>query len=160
MAPKLKFYRFDANEYIYQINQQANEMYFLVKGEVALQLINEEGRVINYRIRTPGQHFGEIDMLMNREQLTTDYARALTNCECLAILYEDLQWVLRKFEEHMEKFLEDTSVRQIRYNEAKTILMRTNSGIWESPKETPTVVRRKTSFYEQEILQDDSPADI
>ena len=134
MAPKLKFYRFDANDYIYQLNELANEMYFVVKGEVSLSIINNEGRVINYRIRTPGQHFGEIDMVMNREQLTTDYARCLTNCECLAILNEDLQWVLKKFDEHMEKFLQETAIRQIRYNEAKAELMRANSGIWEIPE--------------------------
>ena len=36
IVPKLKFYRFETDDYIYKKNDAAIEMYFVVKGEVGL----------------------------------------------------------------------------------------------------------------------------
>ena len=65
IVPKLKFYRFDENDYIYKVAEAASEMYFLIKGEVSLLFNGNLGQMIQYLIVQSGYHFGEIDMLLN-----------------------------------------------------------------------------------------------
>ena len=65
IAPKLKFYKLEAEEVIYRINDVANEMFFVVKGEVRLSVQLTSGEIAPYKIRVTGKHFGEIDMILD-----------------------------------------------------------------------------------------------
>ena len=38
VVPKLTNYRYDLNEFVYQINEKATAMYFLIKGTISLTL--------------------------------------------------------------------------------------------------------------------------
>ena len=48
IVPKLKFYRFDEDDYIYKVQEAASEMYFLLKGEVGIGVKKMVGQIIYY----------------------------------------------------------------------------------------------------------------
>jgi CRP-like cAMP-binding protein len=106
---KLKFYRFDLNEFIYKKNESAAEMYFIVKGEVSLLVLTKQKKEFcAYVTVSEGYHFGEIDLLLNDKRLRKEFARSNKRCEILALLYEDLDALLQKYEEIAEELFLET----------------------------------------------------
>ena len=106
IVPKLQFNRHDEGDFIYKAKEPAHEMQFVVNGEIGLCVRSKIGQVKVYRNIYEGQHFGEIDMLVNPKRLRRDDARAQTFCELLTLHSEDLLDIFNKFEIFAENFMD------------------------------------------------------
>ena len=121
IVPKMQFNRFDEGDFIYKSKEPAHEMQFVVKGEIGLCVRSNLGQVKVYRTVYEGQHFGEIDMLVNPKRLRKDDARAMLFSELLMLQHEDLLDVFNKFEIFADIFMDQVEEDAIEFDRLKKI---------------------------------------
>ena len=90
-------------------------MWFVVKGEIGLCVRSLIGQVKVYKTIDEGEHFGEIDMLINPKRMHKDDARAMKFCELLTLQNEDLLDVFNKFEIFADSFMEKVNEDSVEF---------------------------------------------
>lgn len=100
VAPLLKPVRYDPEDYIYRQNDYAKDMYFIVKGEVAMLVPSPDSSTeIIFNILSGSYYFGETDILFSEGKQRSCSVKCLGKCELLLFDHIDFENMLKKFEE-------------------------------------------------------------
>jgi len=119
IAPLLKPIKVEKDDYVYKIGEHASEMYFVVKGEIAMVMTTNEGTEIAFNIITSGYYFGETDILFSDSKEHSCSVKAQQNSELLAFHRNDLENLLKTFEEESLEILGLAQQRNARLEEKR-----------------------------------------
>jgi CRP-like cAMP-binding protein len=117
LAPWLKPILVEENEFIYQEGEVANEMYFVLTGEVSICLV--KNKVIPYIIIRENYYFGEVDLLFSDVKKRCDTALSNVRTELFTLAREKFEDSLIEYEEIGETVVEIAKQRRERNLEAK-----------------------------------------
>jgi len=113
VAPKLKPLKVAKGEMIYKAGEYATEMYFLVKGEVAMVIMIDDV-IIPFILLAPGYYFGEVDLLFSENKTHLHTVKATDHCELLAFSKEDFEQMMQLYEEESNEICMLASERLFR----------------------------------------------
>ncbi|CAG9335933.1 unnamed protein product [Blepharisma stoltei] len=117
IAPLLKPYKAEEGDHIYKTGDLATEIYFIIKGEVAMIVEPDEDTKIPFNFLSEGYYFGETDLLMNENHERSFSVKALKRTELLVLPNDDFENVLQNFEEEGLSILMAAKDRQSRLKE-------------------------------------------
>ena len=96
----LSLRKYSQDQYIMREGEEANEIYFILKGQV--EYVLPKYNDIPYMIVPKGQHFGELDVLIPKKNAKRYFsAKAKEDVEVLVLTKTDLLRVAEKFKEEV-----------------------------------------------------------
>ena len=97
VAPRLKFYRVEANEIIYTVDDYATQMYFITHGVVEFVLFRNSLIIPFYELEGK-YYFGEVDLLFSEDKKHLHSSKAGEISEMLTLSKENFILLLNTFE--------------------------------------------------------------
>ena len=97
VAPRLKFYRVEANEIIYTADDYATQMYFITHGVVEFVLFRNSMIIPFYELEGK-YYFGEVDLLFSEDKKHLHSTQAGEVSEMLTLSKENFILLLNTFE--------------------------------------------------------------
>jgi CRP-like cAMP-binding protein len=98
VAPLLKPVKYSDKEMIYETGEYANEMYFIVKGEVSFVISSNGSRYSFVKVKD-NYYFGETDIILSPLKTHMTSVQATSNCDLLSLSRENFESILEIFED-------------------------------------------------------------
>jgi CRP-like cAMP-binding protein len=105
-------------EVIYSETDLANEIFFILQGEVEL-LVKINRKHVSFTKIGTDYYFGEVDLLFSESGTYTNMAKSTSLCELLILSKEHLEDACMTFEEITSDIIDDAAIRKCRMDESK-----------------------------------------